>query len=158
MSDPQSGGDAMDLKARQLEDTVFTAPQISEDDIAEAARQGFKAIINNRPDGEEPGQLDHERAAAAAARNGLAYAYVPVDARTMGPAVVDAFARALAEVEGPVLLHCRTGTRSTHLWAMAATRDGRFTPDEVTARAARAGYDLEPLRPVLAGYAAGAGR
>jgi len=143
------------LSPRKLDDSVSAAPQITEDDIAEAGRMGFRTIINNRPDGEEPGQLDHERAAAVAKSAGLDYVYVPVNAETMGPAVVDRFARAMADHPGPFLAHCRSGTRSTHLWAMAQAREGRDIED-IVSRAGAAGYDIEPLRPTLARYAAGA--
>ena len=40
---------------RRVTDQLSVAPQISLGDVDEAARQGFRLIINNRPDGEEPG-------------------------------------------------------------------------------------------------------
>ncbi|WP_309605754.1 beta-lactamase hydrolase domain-containing protein, partial [Phenylobacterium sp.] len=41
---------------RRVTEDLSVAPQIGVADVAEAARQGFSLIINNRPDGEEPGQ------------------------------------------------------------------------------------------------------
>ncbi len=33
-------------------DQFFVSPQITADDIADAAAQGIRSVINNRPDGE----------------------------------------------------------------------------------------------------------
>ena len=55
---------------------------------------------------------------------------------------------ALDEAEGPVLAFCRSGTRSTFCWALAKGTAGA-NPDELTAKAASAGYDISPIRPLL---------
>ena len=49
---------------RTIDETLLVTGQISPDDIATAAAQGVRTIINNRPDGEQPGQptIDSERA------------------------------------------------------------------------------------------------
>lgn len=60
---------------------------------------------------------------------------------------VEAFTAALDELERPVLSFCRTGTRSTRLWALF--QGSRLNPDAVLKAAAAAGYDLEALRPRL---------
>lgn len=41
---------------KQISDTLYIAPQLTADDIRQAKAKGFAAIMNNRPDGEEPGQ------------------------------------------------------------------------------------------------------
>jgi len=143
----------MALTHRKLDDRVAVAPQISEADIAEAAGLGYRTIINNRPDNEEPGQLSAARAAEVARSYGLNYVHVPVTMATLGAEAVADFDRAVRESTGPVLAHCRSGTRSTHLWAYAEARAGRFSLDEIVHRGAQAGYDLEPLRPALKAYA-----
>lgn len=139
----------MPLTVRNLDDGLAVAPQISVSDISEAARLGYKVIINNRPDGEEPGQLAAAEARAAAEANGLTYIHLPVDASTMGPEMAGRFAEALNGHGGPVLAHCRSGTRSTHLWAMAAAMSGARPVAEIVSRAGAAGYDLAALRPTL---------
>lgn len=112
------------------------------------AAQGFAVIINNRPDGEAPGQPGGADVAAAAEAAGLAYHAIPVGQQGFAEAQVSAMRAALADAQGPVLAYCRSGTRSTCLWALAAAAEGApFDPLQEKARAA--GYDLSPLRPLL---------
>jgi len=40
---------------RTIDETLLVAGQIALDDLATAAAQGVRTIINNRPDGEQPG-------------------------------------------------------------------------------------------------------
>lgn len=131
---------------RALGDTVLVAArQLRPDDIAAAAAAGVAVIVNNRPDGEEPGQpagADIERAAVAA---GLRYHHIPI-AGGIGTDQIDAMTRAMDE--GKTLLFCRSGTRSTYLWAMAARSRG-MDGAAIVASAGAAGYDLGPLRAYL---------
>ncbi|HMG46925.1 MAG TPA: TIGR01244 family sulfur transferase [Allosphingosinicella sp.] len=131
---------------RALSDTVLVAArQLRLADVAAAAAEGVSVIVNNRPDGEEPGQpesADVERAAKAA---GLRYHHIPV-AGGIGPDQVAAMAAAMDE--GKLLAFCRSGTRSTWLWALAAHGRGA-DGDTILASAAAAGYDLGPLRAYL---------
>ena len=138
---------------RPLNDRVAVAPQITPDDVAAIAAAGYVTIVNNRPDGEEPGQPTGAAIRAAAEAAGLTYATVPVGQMGIGEAQLDAMAAALAGADGPVLAYCRSGTRSCHLWALAAARAGR-DPALVVGQAAGAGYDLAGLRPTLDALAA----
>lgn len=133
---------------RTLDDHVSVSGQISTADIADAARQGFAAIINNRPDGEQPGQPTGAEIEAAARAAGLAYTAIPVDHSGFSEPQVTAMAEALGRAQGPVLAFCRSGTRSTFLWALARARMGDAA-DTLIARAANAGYDIGPIRGAL---------
>jgi uncharacterized protein (TIGR01244 family) len=82
------------------------------------------AIVNNRPDDEEPGQPSAAEMASAAEAAGLSYRHIPV-AGGFSPEQVDAMAAALAEAGGPVLAFCKSGTRSTFLWALAEAQRGQ---------------------------------
>ncbi len=133
---------------RPLNDRVAVAPQITADDVAAIAAAGYVAIVNNRPDDEEPGQPSGDAIRAAAEAAGLRYAAVPVGREGIGDAQLAAMTAAIAEADGPVLAYCRSGTRSCHLWALAAARVGR-DPALLVGQAAGAGYDLAMLRPTL---------
>jgi uncharacterized protein (TIGR01244 family) len=133
---------------RKLDDAVSVAGQISVDDVAEAARQGFTAIVNNRPDDEQPGQPSGAEIEAAAKANGLSYRAIPITHAGFSTNQVDAMVEALSAAEGPLLAFCRSGTRSTLVWALARGRMGD-DPAELSAKAEAAGYDLTPVKAVL---------
>lgn len=133
----------MTADIRQLDDSISVAGQLTPDHIATAAEAGFRMIVNNRPDGEEPGQPREAEIAAAAAANGLGYAHIPVTHAGIAPGQVEAMRTALAAADGPVLAFCRSGTRSTFLWALSQA--GSEDRDVLMQKAAAAGYDLSPL-------------
>lgn len=144
----------MTLSIRRVTDTVSVAPQIEPADIAAIKAAGFVAIVNNRPDDEEPGQPGGDAIRAAAEDHGLAYSFVPVTHAGFSHPQLDAMAAALAEAGGPVLAYCRSGTRSCNLWALAAAKAGG-DPDTLQAAAAAAGYDLSAVRPLIDALAGG---
>ena len=135
------------MQVRRIDDRISVSPQIDPADVTELAAQGFAGVINNRPDGEEAGQPEGESVRLAAASAGLAYTAIPV-AGGFSHAQIDAMRAALDAASGPVLAFCRSGTRSTNLWALAAAKAGG-DPEEIVAKAAAAGYDLRSIRPVL---------
>ena len=130
---------------KQLDSTTFVSGQIAPDDVAAL---GVTTIINNRPDGEEPGQPTSDAIEAAARAAEIDYRHIPVAGGISQPQVAQ-MADALAQAKGPVLAFCRSGTRSTYLWALARARLGDDAED-LTAKAAAAGYDLSPVRAFLA--------
>jgi sulfide:quinone oxidoreductase len=132
---------------KALTPSLSVSPQLTEADIAQAARDGFRAIIDNRPDGEEPGQPSAAEMQAVAAAHGMGFAHVPTVGGKITDEDVALMAQALGDLEGPVLAYCRTGTRSTMLWAL--TRAGAQPADALITTAAEAGYDLTALRPRL---------
>ncbi|CAN5283870.1 bifunctional protein tyrosine phosphatase family protein/NAD(P)/FAD-dependent oxidoreductase [soil metagenome] len=121
--------------------------QLSPDDIVQAAQAGFRAIVDNRPDGEEPGQLSADAVQVLATAQGMGFAHVPVVPGKISDEDVARMAAALMRLDGPVLAYCRTGTRSITLWAL--TQAGTMPAEALLATAASAGYDLEPLCPRL---------
>lgn len=131
---------------RRLDDTIFVSVrQLNVGDVDEAAALGIRLIVNNRPDDEEPGQPSSAEIEAAAHAVGLDYRHIPISGG-FPPERVEAMAEALEQ--GPVLAFCRSGTRSTFLWALA--RSARGVPaGESVAAAAAAGYDLGPIRALL---------
>ena len=110
-------------------------------------------MINNRPDGEEPGQPAGADIEAAARKAGLAYRAIPVAGGFPGPQVA-AMGEAIEAATGPVFAFCRTGTRSTLLWSLAQASKGG-DPDAIAAAAAQAGYDIAPVRAAVEQLARG---
>jgi uncharacterized protein (TIGR01244 family) len=111
-----------------------------------AAEQGFKTIINNRPDGEDPAQPSGLQIEAAAQNAGLAYFHVPVRGGPT-PEQVETTQKILEQAPGPVLAFCRSGTRSIVTWSLAQALSGDYSPDELIGFGRAAGYDLSGLFP-----------
>jgi uncharacterized protein (TIGR01244 family) len=132
---------------RKLDEATFVAGQIGPEAVKQAAALGVKTIVNNRPDGEEPGQPESAEIEAAARQAGLDYRFIPV-AGGISPEQIAAMAQALAAEDGKLLAFCRSGTRSTYLWALARASAGA-DPDALVRAAAEAGYDLGPIRQWL---------
>jgi uncharacterized protein (TIGR01244 family) len=132
---------------RTIDQTLQVSGQIAPEEVAVAAAQGIRTIINNRPDGEQPGQPTSAEIEAAATAAGLAYAHIPVDHSGFSMEQIEAMTAAL-EQPAPALAFCRSGTRSTFLWSLARAAAGDELA-EITAKAGNAGYDVSPLTPMM---------
>lgn len=133
---------------RRLSDKVFASPQIEIADLAEAGRMGVTLVINNRPEGESDDQTAGAKIEAAARQAGMDYLAIPVTHAGFSENQVQAMAQALERAQGPVLAYCRSGTRSTLLWALAEASSGA-DPAGLAEAAGKAGYDLTPIQTVL---------
>lgn len=133
---------------RKISDMVFASPQIGLPEVAEAAAQGITLIINNRPEGESDDQTPGAEIEAAAKAAGLGYVAIPVTHAGFSEGQVKAMGEALAGADGKVLAYCRSGTRSTLLWALAEAAQGG-DPAVIADQAAQAGYDISPVRPLV---------
>jgi uncharacterized protein (TIGR01244 family) len=132
----------------KLSDSVWASPQIDVPTVAQAAAQGVRLIVNNRPEGESPDQTPGAEIEAAARAAGLGYVAIPVSHSGFSENQVTAMAEALSGAEGAVLAYCRSGTRSTLLWALAEASRGA-DPSTLARAAAAAGYDVSPVSPLL---------
>ncbi len=132
----------------QLSQGVFASPQIGLADLADAKSLGVALIINNRPEDESEDQVSGPAIAAAAQAAGIEYVAIPVTHAGFSENQVTAMVAALRDAKGPVLAYCRSGTRSTLLWALAEASAGG-DPDALTQLAANAGYDINPVRPMM---------
>ena len=131
------------MEVKRINDSISVSPQISVGDVAAVKAAGFTTIINNRPDGEAPDQPAGEAVRQAAEAAGLAYHYIPLGRDGVSPDMVAQTREALEGSAGPVLAYCRSGTRSTTLWALSQA--ARKPAAEIIAEAAGAGYDLSHL-------------
>ncbi|WP_375203438.1 TIGR01244 family sulfur transferase [Hyphococcus sp.] len=132
-----------------LADRFLVTQQIAPKDAALAAAEGVSLIVNNRPDGEAPGQPKSDDIARAATEAGISYVHIPVDGRGISQGHISALKKALEDNgDGKALAFCRTGTRSTILQAYLQASEGR-APDEIIAEAAAAGYDISGHAPAL---------
>ena len=136
-------GPTMDL--RQLTPNLAVSPQIAVDDVALLAKSGFKTLINNRPN-DEAGAVDHQVMAQAAADAGMDYHYLPFTPGHITPELIQGFGAAL-EGQKPAVAFCRSGNRSTVLWALSQA--DKQSEAELLSTAASAGYDLTGIVPLM---------
>jgi uncharacterized protein (TIGR01244 family) len=126
--------------------SLSVADQIDERDVQALAAAGFKSVICNRPDSE--GGTPSDRIRAACDRHGMKFFFQPVAYTGLGVADGDTFGRILQQCEEPVLAYCRSGRRTTALWAIAAAP--LAGAQAVLQRADQIGLDVAELAPVLA--------
>lgn len=123
----------MTLDIKQIADNFSVSPQLSPADLAELARLGFRSIINNRPDGEggtsQPLDVDLRAAAEAA---GLFYAYLPVSGTDFDERAAKRMRALVGELPKPILAFCRTGNRSSKLYAAACSNTPRASEASAT--------------------------
>ncbi|MGH1557492.1 TIGR01244 family sulfur transferase [Caulobacter segnis] len=130
---------------RRVTDSFSVSPQVTEADMAKAAAEGFVLVINNRPDGEDPGQPSSAAMEAAARAAGLDYLYAPVRGGPT-PDQVEAVRAAVEAAGGPVLAFCRSGTRSIVTWSIGQAAAGEDRETLVN-QGLQAGYDLSGVLP-----------
>lgn len=132
----------------ELEPGVFVSGQLTGADVAEAWRQGIRSIVSNRPDEETADQLSNADVGNAARDLGIVFRSRPVWAFevTDEDAVRD-FGQSMASLPGPILFYCRSGRRSTFLWAQAAMP--RLGLEMVLQIAELSGRDREELSAIL---------
>ncbi|MBL0924177.1 MAG: TIGR01244 family phosphatase [Sphingomonadaceae bacterium] len=133
---------------RTLTDKIFVAPQIAIADVADAREAGVTLIINNRPDDESTDQTPGASIEAAARAAGIDYVAIPVTHAGFAEWQVSAMADAIEKADGKILAYCRSGTRSTLLWALARASQGEH-PAVLAEQAADAGYDLTPITSMM---------
>jgi uncharacterized protein (TIGR01244 family) len=131
------------LDLKRINDHVSVSSQITLDDIAAIKAAGFTAVVNNRPDGESPDQVPSASMEAAAQAAGLDYHYIPLGRDGVSSEMIEQTRAALEGSRGKVLCYCRSGTRSTTLWALSQA--GKAPADEIVSAAAGAGYDVSHL-------------
>jgi uncharacterized protein (TIGR01244 family) len=133
---------------RQLDDNTLVSGQIAPEQVGDLPGQGVTMIVNNRPDGEDPGQPLSADIEAAAKEAGIDYRFLPIR-RGPGPSEVEEMQQAMRECgDGKLLAFCRSGARSTFAWALARREEG-VEADELERRAAEAGVSLSPIAHLL---------
>jgi len=131
------------LELKRINDHISVSGQIQPADVSALKAAGFTTIINNRPEGESPDQPAGADIEAAARAAGLDYVAIPLGRDGVTPDMVEKTKAALAGSAGPVFAFCRSGTRSTTLWALSQA--GETDGAEIISQAAGAGYDMSHL-------------
>ena len=104
------------MEYRQITDEYAVSGQIAAEDIAAIKAAGFRSIICNRPDDEQPGQPTAQEIAVAAQAADLIFRHIPFTSGQMTDDDVQKLTEALDEIPGPVFAYCRSGARSTNIF------------------------------------------
>ena len=144
-----------ELKVFSVAPGLTVSAQLRPEDFPLLASRGVTMVLNNRPDGEEPGQLTAAQGAELARRNGMEYRYLPIVLPDISENDIRAFAGAMMATTGPVHAHCRSGLRSVTLWALGQVAAGRLTPEQARQAVSKAGFDPKATMTWLAGHGTG---
>jgi len=136
------------MDIRPVTPRYAVSPQIAPEDVAAIKEAGFTRIICNRPDAENPPEYQAAAIGAAAEAAGLEFIALPLTYPTMTPERIAEHMAAIESASGPVFAYCASGTRCTTVWALGRATEGA-PADELIEAAAKAGYDLNQLRPRL---------
>jgi sulfide:quinone oxidoreductase len=132
------------MEIKRISRFLSVSPQIDTGHVRQIAVQGFRTIINNRPDREKINQPLARDLSAEAVSHGMVFVNQPVISGHVTIGDSERFAAELHLAEGPVLAFCRSGTRCTILWALSEARHREV--DEIMSFASSIGYDLKKYR------------
>jgi uncharacterized protein (TIGR01244 family) len=116
--------------------------QPTPEQLHQAAREGFKSVINLRAPDEEGALSDEGQQAEAA---GLGYVNIPVKPEALSDELADQVLRHIAQAPKPVLVHCKTGLRSGALALMYAAVQEGWSAAEAMERGRRLGLSLDAM-------------
>ena len=135
------------MQINYLSPDFSVAPQIAVVDVATIAEAGFKSVICNRPDQENPETHQIAAIKAEVIAAGLEFAENVFDPSTFGPDKIQRQSELLQELPSPVLAYCASGTRCSIVWAFAHASS--MDIDSILTATTSAGYQLSHLRPQL---------
>lgn len=102
-----------------LTEKVSVTGQMNEDKFKNLMQQGFKSVIVNRPDEEAGNLVTVNQLRGIAEKANVSVIYQPVVSGGMSEADVAEFAKYYNELPKPILMVCRSGTRSKALFEKA---------------------------------------
>lgn len=140
----------MDL--RPLSKDYMIGPQLAPGDMTALAADGVRLVICNRPDAENPADLQASAMQAAAEAAGIGFVYNPVNGAAMTLDNVEEQAAALDAADGQTVAYCASGMRSAVMWAYAQA--GQIETDAILEAGKAAGFPLDGMRAQIEAMAA----
>lgn len=134
------------MRSVKINDRLTVSEQPEPARFGDLVAQGFVAVINARPDGEDASQPGTAREALAAKSANLGYDFIPVTGSTITTAGVRAFQASVRNAAGPVFAHCKSGTRALALHAIGEVLDGRMVREDVIPFGVSHGFDLSAAK------------
>jgi len=112
---------------------LIFAAQPTEQQLRDFAMLGGKVVMNARTQSEmDKLKLDE---AALCKELGLVYAHIPVSQSKLTDAEPFALTQLLSEQSGPVLMHCRSGSRAATIYGLHLIQTNQMTNDQAMVHA-----------------------
>ena len=108
--------------SRALTSTVSVTGQMTTSKFQQLIQQGFKSVIVNRPDQETGNSVTVSQLRSIAGKSQVSVIYQPVVSGQLSQANIEEFARYYNELPKPILMVCRSGTRSVALFNQAKSQ------------------------------------
>lgn len=105
--------------SRPLTPTVSVAGQMNSIKFQELMKQGFKSVIVNRPDQEIDNEVSVSQLRTIAEQYHASVIYQPVISGQITQQNIEEFSKYYNELPKPILIVCRSGTRSAALYHKA---------------------------------------
>ena len=108
--------------SKALTNKVSVTGQMSSEKFSQLMQQGFKSVIVNRPDEEDGNKIKVSELRDIAERQNVSVIYQPVTSGKITQTDIQEFAKYYNELPKPILMVCRSGTRSSALFNQAKSQ------------------------------------
>ena len=110
------------LLSKTLNAQVSVAGQMTTDKFQQLIQAGFKSVIVNRPDQEQDNTVSVAQLRQIAEQSQVSVIYQPILSGKISQTDVTEFAKYYNELTKPILMICRSGSRSSILFNQAKSQ------------------------------------
>ena len=111
-----------DILSKTLNAQVSIAGQMTTDKFQQLIKDGFKSVIVNRPDQEQGNTVSVAQLRQIAEQSQVSVIYQPILSGKISQTDVIEFAKYYNELPKPILMVCRSGSRSSILFNQAKSQ------------------------------------
>ena len=111
-----------DILSKTLNAQVSVAGQMTTDKFQQLIKDGFKSVIVNRPDQEQGNTVSVAQLRQIAEQSEVSVIYQPILSGKISQTDVTEFAKYYNELPKPILMVCRSGSRSSILFNQAKSQ------------------------------------
>ena len=108
--------------SKALTNKVSVTGQMSSEKFSQLMQQGFKSVVVNRPDEEDGNKVKVSELREIAERQHVSVIYQPVTSGKITQTDIHEFSKYYNELPKPILMVCRSGTRSSALFNQAKSQ------------------------------------
>lgn len=108
--------------SRAMTSSLSVSGEMTLSKFQQLIQQGFKSVIVNRPDQETGNNVTVSQLRSIAEKSQVSVIYQPVVSGQLSQANIEEFSRYYNELPKPILMVCRSGTRSAALFNQAKSQ------------------------------------